>query len=198
MRAIHGAIAGLLLFGCTSNTNTKNRAAIQEADGAYSFYAGRGVGDALMKGEAVDDKFPAAFMRLKVPGNVFADAMNGPKRLKTISFEEANPEIEATVHQYVMTPDLSAGKTLSVLETLRFHPGDPWVSGYGQFGINPDNDTVLGLFEIIQWVKDPTGAMPTVMAQHIHSTGLMADENMPALKYADANMLNAALPDSWK
>jgi hypothetical protein len=137
-------------------------------------------------------------MRLRVPTNLFSDAMNGRTRVKTVSFEEPHPEIEATIHQYVMAPGQAAGKPLTVLETLRFHPGDPWVSGYAQVGINPDNETVVGLFEIIQWAKDPTGAMPTARAQHIHSTGLLADENMPALKYADANMLNGALPDNWK
>jgi len=177
-------------LGACSSTNVgsaeDNRAIVLEADGSYSFYAGRGVGDAIARGGAVGEDYPGPFMALKVPASLHDEAVQAPQRVKTVSLEVTDPSIEMIVH--LMRPGSTA------FETLHFHPGDPWVTGYAQVGVGPD-DVTMGLFEVVKWNRDTSGTMPNLFSEEIHTTGLLPDDNMPALQYADGP--KEPLPPNW-
>ena len=188
------AIAGLVFTGCTPDNSAvqRSRAALQEPSGTYAFYAGKGIGDLLRNKQSVPDDLPTPFMRLRVPAAFVDAAMGSVQHVRTVSFEEVDSSIEATVRWF---PHKNGPNDLA-METLVFHPGDPWVSGYAQVGTAPDGFT-MGLFEIIKWYRDPSGTMPTAFAQQIHTTGLLPDDNIPTLRYAD-DPTKAPLPESWK
>ena len=157
-----------------------NRSALIEADGRFAFYSGQGVGDLLAKGVAITDDHPTPFMRLRVPAQFVDAAAIERDRVLTLSFEVPDASIEATVHWFRRT----------TLETLYFHPGDPWTTGYAQVGTGADNVTV-GLFEVIKWEGT------TTKWQEVHTTGLLPDSNQPGLKYAD-DPFSQTLPENWK
>ncbi len=186
---IYVLTASVLLsaVGCSAPVVVqKNRAALQQNDGRMAFLAGKGIGDAIDKGLFTDDNgYPSAFMRLRVPVEFVDQAVASKQQIKTVSFEVPGPAIEATVHY--RSKDGS-------FKTLYFHPGDPFVSGYAQVGVTSDKFT-MGLFEIIKWNRDPTQSMPNVLAQEIHSTGLLPDDNMPTLLFAEDP---TKMPDTWQ
>src|SRR5260370_30561403 len=124
-------------------------------------------------------------MAMRVPVSAYAEAFLDWKRVKTVSLEIADPSVEMIAHF------LNPGSTL---ETLYFHPGDPWVTGYAQVGVGADGVT-MGYFEVIKWIKDTSGTMPKAFGQHIYTTGLLPDDNKPSLKYANAP--TEPLPPNW-
>ena len=178
----------LIVGGCAPATAVEvNRGSVLDADGSYSFYAGKGIGQILAQGKQPGSDHPTPFTRLKVSPSFVEAAQASPNRVKTISFEVPDPSIEATVHKFV------AGTT--AMETLTFHPGDPWVSGVAQVAVDDEGFT-MGVFKIVKW----TGHIPsmsTVLAQQIYMTGFVADESMPAVKYADSPP-EADLPAGWE
>jgi len=178
--------------GCTSSPNLgtieRNRGALQEADGSFAFYAGKGTGDALAKGIVISEDFPTAFMRLRVPATFVEAAGKSATRIRTVSFEAPDSTIEATVH--------FTDKDNNVM-TLYFRPGDPWVTGYAQVGTGPDGFT-MGFFDVLKWSKEATGTMPGLITQHRHTTGLLPDDNTPPLKYFGDPSTWPALPENWK
>jgi hypothetical protein len=178
-------ILGLSACGSNAATPESNRAVVVEADGSYSFYAGRGVGDAVASGRSVGMDYPHGFMALKVPASLYEEATQAPQKVKTVSLEVPDPSIEMIVH-----PDPAS----AVPDTLYFHPGDPWVTGYAQVGVGTDNFT-MGYFEVIKWNKDTTGTMPTLYSEDIYTTGLLPDDTKPALQYADGP--KDPLPSNW-
>lgn len=148
----------------------------------------RGIGDLIAHGEVLSDDPPVAFMRLRVPATLVDAVTASPKRVKTISFEISNLEIEATVHRFMLDPVTKA----QTLTNMVFHPGDPWLTGYAQVGT--DVDFMMGLCEIVHWRNDATGTTPCEMylptsnaspaiTQQICSTGLLPDDDLPVLKY---------------
>jgi hypothetical protein len=199
------SIAGLLSMlatslACSPTPTTaveKNRGSLLGADGTYTFVGGKGVGEFLRKGTDVPDNHSTPFVRLRAPASLMAAAMARSERIKTISLEEADPSIEITVRRFVNKTEgdyFVPNSTSAELETLTFHPGDAWISGYAQVGAGDDN-VALGLFEVIKWKRAQT--MPGAMAQEIYSTGLLPDEGKPALKYAE-NLTKVNLPANWK
>lgn len=199
-------LSTLLLLGCGSTAASPNaehdRAAVQNADGSHTFYAGRGVGDSVRSGVAIDETYPTPFMSLQVPGSLYDEAISTPNLVKTASFEVPNSAIQATVHDYdykaVRDYDTKAPSRGSVgLATLFFHPGDPWVTGYAQVAVGTDGFT-MGLFEVIKWIRgDTSGSMPSLLSSNIYTTGLVPDPDKPVLLYAD-DPTSVPLPDNWK
>src|SRR5690348_13834690 len=107
-------ILGLSACGsATGMTAENNRAAVLEADGSYTFYAGRGVGDVIASGGSVGEDYANGFMALKVPASFYAEAQQATPRVKTASLEVADPSIEMIVHLF------NPGSTLP--QTLYFH-----------------------------------------------------------------------------
>ena len=177
----------LLVVGCTPATAVEiNRGSVRDADGSYSFYGG-GVGDILAQGKQLGSDHPSPFTRLKVSGSFVEAAQASPNGVKTISFEELDPSVEATIHKFV-----AGTKTM---ETLTFHPGDPWVSGVAQVAVDEEGFT-MGIFRIVKW-SGHEPSMSTVLAQQIYMTGFVADESMPAVKYADSPPVGE-MPAGWE
>jgi hypothetical protein len=185
-------LLALAIAGCANDpyggnpTIEHHRGVVMEADGRYAFYAGQGVGDILSKGQMIPDDHPSAFVRLRVSADFVAAAAAENDRVKTASFEVSDSSIEATVHFFRRT----------TLETLIFHPGDPWITGYAQVATGLDGYT-MGLFEVTKWNRGAPG-MPMVLAEEIHTTGLMADDAMPTLKYGGDVATWPPLPDNWR
>jgi hypothetical protein len=195
MKVTAFVIVGFALGGCTSpspsNDIGRNRGALVQSDGKTAFYTGKGIGDLLAKGLPIDDAtHPEAFMRLRVPTSFVDEALATPHHIKSVSFEVADPSIEATVHWFARE------RKTGQIENIYFHPGDPWVTGVAQVAVSPDGFT-MGLFDVIRWNRDRTGTMPSVLAQEIHTTGLMPDDDMPVLRYAQ-DPTKVPLPDNWK
>jgi hypothetical protein len=164
----------------------RNRLAVHEPDGSYTFYAGQGIADAVSGGVSLGDDYHVGYMALNVPSSMHDAAMQAPQRVTTISLEVPGPSVTITVHEV----EKDGG-----VQTLYFHPADPWVSGYAQVGTGPDNFT-MGFFEVIKWNKDTTGTMPTVLYSDIYTTGLLPDDNKPTLLYA-VDPTKVPLPANW-
>jgi hypothetical protein len=185
-------LLSLAIAGCANSpiggdpTIEHHRGVVIEADGRYAFYAGQGVGDILAKGQIIPDDHPSPFMRLRVLADFVAAAAADNDRVKTASFEMSDSSIEVTVHSVRQT----------TLETLIFHPGDPWITGYAQVATGLDGYT-MGLFDVTKWTHGAPG-MPTVLAQSIYTTGLMADDVMPTLKYGGDMATWPPLPADWR
>jgi hypothetical protein len=189
MDAILGRVIvlGSVLVGCANTpVGDSHRGSIRESDGTYAFYGGVGIGDVLAREGTVSDNHPKPFMRLRVSAAFVDAALAAPQRAKTVSFEVPDASIEATVHKFI--------PATGTLETMRFRPGDPWVSGFAQVAVDGEGVT-MGFFEIIKW--SPVAQMSGVLAKNVYTTGVLSDSNLPVLRYAN-DPLNGSLPDNWK
>jgi hypothetical protein len=194
LRDVALVITTLAIGACggTSPVETvdQNRGTLIAADGSYSFYAGWGVGDVIARGGSPGEDYRNAFTALKVPGAFRDLALQSPEKVRTISLEVEDPSIEIVVH------GAAGDDSTPTLQTIYFHPGDPWVTGYAQVGLGEDL-YVMGLFDVLYWKKaDSSGSMPNVLAQQTYTTGLLPDSDMPVLKYA-SYPLPEPLPPNW-
>lgn len=198
-----GVLLVLMGVGCAAKPSIeKNRASVREPDGRYSFYAGKGIGDILARGEAVRDDHPTPFMRLRVPSTMMELAAAKASAVKTVSFEVPDPSIEATIHWFAPVSNNGEPVKTAAMTNSVFHPGDPWLTGYAQVATDATGVT-MGFFSVTRWnrktVVDALGNARTMYAEEVHSTGLMADdEELPALKYEGDPTNWAAIPDGWK
>ncbi len=161
--------------------------ALQRADGKYDVFMGRNIAQTMSNnGYINEDSHPFPFHKITVPDEVVEEVLSQDRdvQIKSFSMEDKASPISIVRRLY---------DRQGALKTVRFTPGDPWVTGVVQIWSDRKGEAAgrpMASYEIIQYSRLKQQGGPDAIGENIYSTGLGPDEHKPSLKYVGP-------PDKW-
>lgn len=198
MKVAWRLVLGLALAACSDKDSKPQGertgahvAAVQDLDGSWTLYSGKDIGTQIRSGKDIDGQ---EYFAVHVPDSEVMAARASASHMTTLSLEDAGANVAITIHQLKLG---STSSEPSVMETIHFAAGDPWLTGYAQV-VAIDGKDPTGLIEVTKW-KPPIPPSGQIGGSFYSSADVMEDAAAPHLNYRASDTATwPPTPDNWK